>query len=123
MPALRSRVIRLAHAKPDLRPHLLPLLREASEVGDVFEDTYPIRNLANHLGSWALNNVKEWIERHNARLTPKDKEDLFEFPLAGIHLLRRTDGGSWVKWEWEGESYLVNLRLDMKKGTYTIEAV
>jgi len=30
MATLRSRVIRLAHEKPELRPHLLPLLKEAS---------------------------------------------------------------------------------------------
>jgi len=27
---LRSKLIRLAHAKPELRPHLLPLLKQAS---------------------------------------------------------------------------------------------
>lgn len=30
MPNLRTKVIRLAHAKPGLRPHLLPLLKEAA---------------------------------------------------------------------------------------------
>jgi hypothetical protein len=30
MSVLRSRLIRLAHANPELRPHLLPLLKEAS---------------------------------------------------------------------------------------------
>lgn len=29
-PPLRSRLIRLAHAQPELRPHLLPLLKEAA---------------------------------------------------------------------------------------------
>lgn len=31
---LRSRVIRLAHENPDLRPHLLPLLKEAGVLQD-----------------------------------------------------------------------------------------
>lgn len=30
-PSLRSQLVRLAHARPDLRPHLLPILREAAE--------------------------------------------------------------------------------------------
>lgn len=30
MATLRSQVIRLAHARPELRPHLLPLLKEAA---------------------------------------------------------------------------------------------
>lgn len=34
MSDLRSRVIRLAHAKPELRPALLPLLKEATAPGD-----------------------------------------------------------------------------------------
>jgi hypothetical protein len=33
MSSLRSKVIRLAHANPELRPHLLPLLKEAGEEG------------------------------------------------------------------------------------------
>jgi len=42
---LRSRLVRLAHTNPDLRPHLLPLLvgREASLDGDLarFNQDYP----------------------------------------------------------------------------------
>lgn len=34
MSDLRSRIIRLAHAKPELRPALLPLLKEAAAPGD-----------------------------------------------------------------------------------------
>lgn len=30
MPSLRTKLIRLAHSQPDLRPHLLPLLRQAA---------------------------------------------------------------------------------------------
>ena len=41
MSDLRSKVIRLAHEKPELRKHLLPLLKEANvygvQVGDYFE--------------------------------------------------------------------------------------
>lgn len=33
MTSLRSKVIRLAHAKPELRPHLLPLLKQSAEEG------------------------------------------------------------------------------------------
>ncbi len=33
MSSLRSKVIRLAHANPELRPHLLPLLKDAGEDG------------------------------------------------------------------------------------------
>ena len=34
---LRSRVIRLAHAKPELRPALLPLLKSAAAPGEIIE--------------------------------------------------------------------------------------
>lgn len=34
MTTLRSKVIRLAHANPELRPHLLPLLKEAGGTPD-----------------------------------------------------------------------------------------
>jgi hypothetical protein len=32
--SLRKAIIRLAHAKPELRPHLLPLLKEANWKGN-----------------------------------------------------------------------------------------
>lgn len=35
MSDLRARTIRLAHANPDLRPYLLPILREASDDGGI----------------------------------------------------------------------------------------
>lgn len=38
---LRSKIIRLAHQNPALRPHLLPLLKEA---GDVIQFRPPVRN-------------------------------------------------------------------------------
>lgn len=34
MSDLRSKVIRLAHQNPELRPHLLPLLKEARQIGE-----------------------------------------------------------------------------------------
>lgn len=38
MSDLRNKVIRLAHAKPELRKHLLPLLKEASSLADMLSD-------------------------------------------------------------------------------------
>lgn len=35
--SLRSSVIRLAHAQPDLRPHLLPLLKQADSAEEEVE--------------------------------------------------------------------------------------
>jgi len=40
---LRSQLIRLAHAKPELRPHLLPLLKKASHA-DVFDFAQAVRD-------------------------------------------------------------------------------
>jgi len=44
---LRTKLIRLAHARPDLRPHLLPLVREAADapvvapkVGDILYSSW-----------------------------------------------------------------------------------
>lgn len=37
MSHLRSKVIRLAHARPELRSHLLPLLKQASEAPKITE--------------------------------------------------------------------------------------
>jgi hypothetical protein len=40
MSTLRSKVIRLAHENPELRPHLLPLLKEAAGTVKVWEVIY-----------------------------------------------------------------------------------
>ncbi len=40
MTSLRSSVIRLAHAQPALRPHLLPLLKTADDDGDYTDEEY-----------------------------------------------------------------------------------
>lgn len=40
---LRSKVIRLAHANPELRPHLLPILREAAQTRPLHEIASEIR--------------------------------------------------------------------------------
>lgn len=45
MGTLRSKVIRLAHTNPDLRPHLLPLLKEAAGPDAVYEEA--LDNLAD----------------------------------------------------------------------------
>jgi hypothetical protein len=41
MSTLRSRLIRLAHANPELRPVLIPLLREGAEGPPKTTDIYP----------------------------------------------------------------------------------
>lgn len=38
MTTLRSRIIRLAHQQPALRPHLIPLLKNASDDDDITEE-------------------------------------------------------------------------------------
>lgn len=46
MTALRSRLIRLAHQNPELRPQLLPLLREAGAYGP--EDSGEVGDIVEH---------------------------------------------------------------------------
>jgi hypothetical protein len=74
MTTLRSRLIRLAAARPALRPHLLPLLKRSSEVsylGDVYRVT-----VITELG-YPRSKAYEWLdvldkelgERSNAQAT------------------------------------------------------
>lgn len=58
---LRSKVIRLAHANPSLRPHLLPLLKRGASVYEQKKLQIPINNggfeevVADVHGSWAIH--------------------------------------------------------------------
>lgn len=43
--SLRAKVVRLAHAKPELRPHLLPLLKSASAAAELVEPLKELQQL------------------------------------------------------------------------------
>jgi hypothetical protein len=63
---LRSRLIRLAHAKPELRPHLLPILGSRQKVAISQEQTlaiYPPEKAGTMAGA------KQWIHRLEFVLT------------------------------------------------------
>lgn len=49
--SLRSKVIRLAHTNPDLRPHLLPLLKEAAK------DKVPVLHITEGTGKPTLCGI------------------------------------------------------------------
>lgn len=67
--SLRSKTIRLAHARPDLRPLLLPLLKEGGGMkdllGDVVDLVAPHQDLFMRL--WEKGDkrgIKTLLERH-----------------------------------------------------------
>lgn len=57
MSDLRSRVIRLAHANPELRPALLPLLKEAAAPGDEVARSGTAKSIAKEIG-WAAARLE-----------------------------------------------------------------
>ena len=62
MSDLRKKVIKLAHSKPELRKHLIPLLREAAVWMEDIPETY-YRNFrprgSSKMGIKARKNVEE----------------------------------------------------------------
>jgi len=57
MSELRKRVIRLAHSQPELRPHLLPLLKEAQggrPVPLTEDELYDVME-GSHVEKWDFN--------------------------------------------------------------------
>jgi len=85
MSDLRSKVIRLAHAKPSLRPHLLPLLKtarvfpthEQSDVlinaGITFLDYTPFDNEVR-IGEVQGNDLARLMKSFGFKWVPKDRE-------------------------------------------------
>jgi hypothetical protein len=64
--SLRKAVIRLAHAKPELRPHLLPLVKEAARVGA------PIMRLIEQWGGFP--DIDQYFG--GSRVTPWDAREI-----------------------------------------------
>ena len=111
---LRSRIIRLAHTRPDLRPHLLPLLKEAADVpvtpqvGDILYsswgydqtniDFYEVRKVTGSMvviQELEKRVVRDWGHTVNVVPVPGQYK---EAPL------RRKFGPSW-----RGDSYAVSI--------------
>jgi hypothetical protein len=93
---LRAKIIRLAHAKPELRPHLLPLLKQASP-SDVYQDA--LKNLSDL--SYLSENVQEVLDgfsQHyasdvrNASMDPtvKSEYDVFNKANQGLTVAEQT---------------------------------
>lgn len=61
--SLRSAVIRLASANPELRPHLLPILAKTASVDEEFEAI---------LEDLEVNNIAEWT----GDMSSKDLDDI-----------------------------------------------
>ena len=59
--SLRSKLVRLAHVKPELRPHLLPLLKTANETIQVWHRDSPrvyrfVETVATQVGGAVLRS-------------------------------------------------------------------
>ena len=73
--SLRGRLIRLAHANPSLRPHILPLLKQSAEESDSegkFEkgEDVPLSEMPDELEENAKNpppSVKKLKEKMKAK--------------------------------------------------------
>jgi hypothetical protein len=59
--SLRSKVIRLANQKPELRKHLLPLLRRASQQKMIASVTR--KAFLGKMFGWLKNTVRGWVEK------------------------------------------------------------
>lgn len=97
MDPLRSRVIRLAHQQPSLRPHLLPLLtKTAADPDAVYRDA--LENLSDL--AELSENVQEVIDgfnlhyaaRRNAGMDPEihSERQVFDKASAGLALAQQT---------------------------------
>lgn len=113
--ALRSRIIRLAHTRPDLRPHLLPLVKEAADVlvtpqvGDILYsswgydqtniDFYEVRKVT---GSMVV------LQKLEKRVVRDLGPQVYVVPVPGQYgqaaPLRRKFGPSW-----RGDVYTVSI--------------
>lgn len=65
MDTLRSRVIRLAHTKPELRPHLLPLLKTADDLSPEEKVMVLWDSRYERLFEGVL---KVWLDRYDRRV-------------------------------------------------------
>lgn len=116
--SLRSRIIRLAHNNQALRPHLLPMLREAAivEQGDLVLDIDKRFGTATVSGTGSVRELAKLLSRHIVHLTgagaravprPRGKLKAFSFHwsnaqsewdviLATTDMLPHTDGSEFI---------------------------
>jgi len=59
---LRSKVIRLAHANPELRVHLLPLLKEAGVLQDYARSALETHKRERYVDEDYRNTIQEFID-------------------------------------------------------------
>lgn len=69
MSDLRSKIIRLAHQNPALRPHLLPLLKEAASPADRKKKIMAIFKRFKGVGDGMVSGGK-----HKIMIAPEDHE-------------------------------------------------
>lgn len=70
MPTLRSKVIRLAYWNPGLRPHLLPLVRTATDP----EEEAAIILWETHFEKKYHDLLDGWLDRHEAVIGPDTRK-------------------------------------------------
>ncbi len=92
MSNLRSQVIKLAHSNPELRPHLLPILKTASQqelTGHVSAETayvvndYPYGSLRTQMRYWLEYKPKKGWRLVTQSLNPKN--DRWNKPHPGVY--------------------------------------
>jgi hypothetical protein len=91
MASLRSKVIRLAHAKPELRPHLLPLLKTAVDI-------IPIRPFVRNTHTETVAGTKYVLSTHSGSLAGDTAEEP-EVGGPGAREIRVRSGPQW-KYLW-----------------------
>jgi len=108
MSDLRKAVVKLAHEKPELRPYLLPLLRQAGDV----EDSYDRKLIKD-----SLDKLGEYL----ARLNPERTGGIY----APLHKFQYGSGDSWTDFTIEGyfydrdgmeHSFLITLSTTYEEG-------
>ena len=90
MDNLRSKLIRLAHAKPALRPHLLPLLKVAERhKGEVWQTpagNWRAKNEAGHEKSFSGSDARQQAQSYSKGSEKGDKLPKSKEPMKKIHL-------------------------------------
>lgn len=97
MTTLRSRLIRLAHANPGLRPHLLPMLMERT-------------------GASSLDKARgHTLTPKNLKVPPMRGQEKVKDPIAYVKYFSPYSGATWYVTEWDGKDEMFGW-VDMDGG-------
>lgn len=121
MPTLRSQVIKVAHTHPELRPHLLPLLKQATtiegKVGDLVLTVDPRKGTCVLGGTGTVQEVTRGLNRFMLRRLlgvggrvvqkPKGKVKGFDFHWSNAQAAWDVIMVQSASWDVDGATFVV----------------